>query len=105
MEMVQIAMCSVANCAYNKNNMCHTPGINVGAHGECNTYIHASGKGGFSDVKGRVGACLAAGCKFNEELECSASHIDVAMHEEHHADCETFHPVADKTGSAEEPVY
>lgn len=77
------------SCAYNTDGLCHTLAITVGPHGECNTYTHASRRGGFSDVTGGIGACLAADCKFNECLECRASEIDVASHDKH-ADCETY---------------
>ena len=35
MDMTQILKCDMATCAYNMNEICHTPGINVGAHAEC----------------------------------------------------------------------
>ncbi len=90
MDMTPILACNMSTCAYNMNYVCHTPGINVGPHAECNTYIHASSKGGLQEVEGGIGACLASDCKFNERLECQASNISVANHERH-ADCETFH--------------
>ena len=89
MEMIKITACNMSSCVYNKANCCHTPGITVGPHAECNTYSHASAKGGFEEIKGGVGACLAASCKFNERLECKAPGIKVATHDRH-PDCETF---------------
>ncbi|MDP2730386.1 MAG: DUF1540 domain-containing protein [Dehalococcoidales bacterium] len=89
MDMTRILECNMSACAYNMTNRCHTPGINVGSHAECNTYTHASGKGGVPEANAGVGACLAADCKFNEQLECRASNIDVASHNRH-ADCETY---------------
>ncbi len=91
MEMIQITGCNMSACAYNKENRCHTPGITVGPHAECNTFSHASARGGFDEVNGGVGACLAAGCKFNNRLECKAPNIDVTTHDRH-PDCETFQP-------------
>ncbi len=91
MDMSQIMKCSMADCAYNRDNLCHTLGISVGPHTECNTYIHASSKGGFQEAKGGVGACSASDCSFNDRLECRASGINVASHDRH-ADCETFKP-------------
>ena len=89
MEMVSIEKCSMANCAYNASGLCHTPGITVGDHAECNTYVHASSRGGFKEVSGAVGACHAMECRFNDRLECTAFEIDVASHDKH-ADCATF---------------
>jgi len=82
MEMTQIGNC-------NMDRLCHTLAITVGPHALCDTYIHGSSKGGFSDANGGIGSCLAADCKFNEQLECRAPEIDVSSHDKH-ADCETF---------------
>ncbi len=89
MNMSPIEKCSMANCAYNKGGFCRTLGITVGAHAECNTFVHASSRGGYPEVKGGIGACLASECKFNQLLECQAKKVDVASHGKH-ADCETF---------------
>ncbi len=89
MEMTQIQACNMSACAYNMNDVCHTPGINVGPHAECSTYTHGSSRGGFREINGGIGACLASNCKFNNQLECNASNIDVTIHDRH-ADCETF---------------
>jgi hypothetical protein len=89
MDMTQIMACDMSTCTYNMNDVCHTPGINVGSHAECNTYTHGSSKDGFQEVNGGVGACLASECKFNEQLECVASNINVTSHDRH-ADCKTF---------------
>lgn len=89
MDMSCIDKCAMAECAYNQDGMCHTMAITVGAHAECNTYVHASSRGGFQEVNGGVGACQTADCKFNDMLECTAAGIDVAGHGKH-ADCETF---------------
>jgi hypothetical protein len=91
MEMSRIVTCNMLNCVYNKNNCCRTLGITVGPHAECNTFSHASGKGGFDEISGGVGACLDTTCKFNERLECKAQGICVAIHDRH-PDCETFQP-------------
>jgi len=72
MKMTSISKCNMAACAYNKEDSCHTPGITVGPHGECSTYVHASSRGGFSKVNAGVGACTASSCKFNNQLECQA---------------------------------
>ncbi len=93
MKMTGISKCSMSTCAYNKEASCHTLGITVGPHAECNTYVHASSRGGFPEVTGGVGACLASSCKFNDKLECQAAKVDVAT-DEKHADCKTFQPKA-----------
>ena len=89
MEMIGISKCNMSTCAYNKEGNCRTLGITVGPHAECNTYVHASARGGFPDVKGGIGACMASSCKFNEQLECRASSVSVAT-DDKHADCATF---------------
>lgn len=90
-NMSTIRTCSMSVCVYNKDNRCITPGITVGPHAECNTFNHNTAKGGFADINGGVGACLASDCKFNEKFECKAPKIDVAVHERH-PDCGTFQP-------------
>jgi methylmalonyl-CoA mutase cobalamin-binding subunit len=89
MDMTCIDNCSIADCAYNKEGKCHTMAITVGSHAECNTFVHASARGGFDDVNGGVGACQTEDCVFNERLECQASVIGVSGHDRH-ADCKTF---------------
>jgi hypothetical protein len=79
----------MSTCAYNNAGTCHTLGINIGPHAECNTYVHASSRGGFTEIKAGVGACTAAHCKFNNKLECQAPHVEVAV-DEKHADCQTY---------------
>ena len=92
MEMSRIERCNMFTCAYNTDDVCHTPGITVGPHAECNTYVHASPLSGFPETNGGIGACLASNCKFNKNLECVAPSVDVTDHERH-ADCATFEPV------------
>lgn len=89
MEMSEISKCNMSTCAYNIDSACHTLGITVGPHAECNTYVHASSRGGFRDVQAGVGACLTSNCKFNDQLECRATSINVAV-DSKHADCKTF---------------
>ncbi|MBI4187123.1 MAG: DUF1540 domain-containing protein [Chloroflexi bacterium] len=89
MNMTGISKCNMSTCAYNKEGSCHTLGITVGPHAECNTYVHASSRGGFPEVTGGIGACLASNCKFNSKLECQATKVDVAI-DDKHADCKTF---------------
>ena len=89
MNMVSISKGNMPTCAYNMDGACHTLAITVGPHAECNTYVHASSRGGFPEVTGGIGACTASSCKFNKLLECQASKVDVAV-DAKHADCQTF---------------
>jgi hypothetical protein len=89
MNMTGISKCAMSKCAYNSEGSCHTPGITVGPHAECNTYVHHSSRGGFQEVKGGIGACLAASCKFNDKLECQAPAVNVTS-DDKHADRSTF---------------
>ena len=89
MKMSPVQTCKMSNCAYNRKNECTTMAINIGAHSECNTYIHGSARGGFPDARGGIGACLAAECRHNNNLECAAPGITVDNHYRH-ADCCTF---------------
>lgn len=90
MDMSHIKACSANKCTYNSNNQCHTLGINVGSHAECNTFNAVeNSKSGFREVEGGIGACFASECKFNDHLECKAPDINVATHSAH-ADCKTF---------------
>lgn len=89
-SMPKILSCSVTDCAYNKNNECHTMAITVGSeHAECDTFYKTASRGGAADLIGAVGACKVEVCKYNKTLECSASGINVAPHGGH-ADCKTF---------------
>ncbi|MBI2855040.1 MAG: DUF1540 domain-containing protein [Chloroflexi bacterium] len=89
--MSQIAACNMSTCVYNRDNQCHTLGITVGPHAECNTFNHASSKGGLRDANAGVGACTAADCRFNDQMECNAPNINVASHNIH-PDCKTYQP-------------
>ena len=91
MDMSSIGKCGMSNCTYNAAGDCRTPGITVGPHAECHTFVPASARAGFKDVKGGIGACQAAYCKYNDMLECKASSVHVASHDLH-ADCATFAP-------------
>ena len=89
MNMTAISKCNMLICAYNMDGVCHTLGITIGPHAECNTFVHASSRGGFPEVRGGVGACMTSSCRFNDKLECKALEVDVAV-DDKHADCKTF---------------
>jgi hypothetical protein len=91
-EMPRITKCNATKCTYNVNNVCRTLAINVGSHAECNTFNAVeSGKSGFKEAKGGIGACFASDCKFNSQLQCKAPDVNVTSHSTH-ADCKTFTP-------------
>lgn len=92
MEMSNVAQCKVTDCAYNDDRQCHAYAITVGGdadHPQCDTFVHASGKGGDPSVTAGVGACKVVGCRYNDSLECSADNIDV-LYEGSEPDCGTF---------------
>lgn len=90
MKMPKINKCDMRDCSYNKNDQCHALAITVGGnHPMCDTYLHASARGGDIESIGSVGACKVDSCKFNKSLECSAGQISVGLHG-NHADCKTF---------------
>ena len=68
MKMNQITTCNMTDCAYNRQNCCRTLGITVGPHTECNTFRHASTRGGFIEIQGGVGASSAADCEYNDSI-------------------------------------
>ena len=94
-KMTPIAVCNMTDCSYNSNSRCHTPGINIGPHAECDTfnYSHNAAKSGIKEASAGVGACTTADCTFNKQLECHAPDISVAAHSGH-PDCRTFRPKA-----------
>lgn len=90
MEMSTVESCSQDACSYNEDSDCTTPGINVGPHAECATYVNSGMDGGAGDgATSGVGACVATECEYNEDLECVTPTIRVGSHEIH-ADCLTF---------------
>lgn len=91
-QMSKISACDLTSCSYNQGKQCHAMAITVGgpeACACCDTFVHASHKGGVADMTGGVGACKVESCSFNNLLECSAPAINVGHHQ-NHADCKTF---------------
>ncbi len=82
MEMSKIEDCAVADCAYNRDNMCHAIGITVG-DGEdpaCDTFLGMSGEEAamcVRDAEAGVGACKMVDCRFNGCLQCGAEAVNV----------------------------
>lgn len=90
MTMPRILDCNMSDCAYNDKSECHAMAITIGGTDhKCSTFMVSDKKGGFKDMRGRVGACQIDMCKFNESLECSATEIHVGQRVDH-AECDTF---------------
>lgn len=89
MEMPEIRSCSMTECFYNEDNVCHANAITVGSPcPRCDTFIESNEHAEPADV-GRVGACHEADCVYNEMLSCTALGITVGHHDGH-ADCFTY---------------
>ena len=92
MKMPKVTGCSVENCAYNTEKICHALAITVGdpaGDPACDTFFTAEQHGGVMDTTAGVGACKLAECKFNKDYECSAASISVGM-QEGQPDCITY---------------
>ena len=88
MSMTPVDQCKATKCVYNAGTVCRTPGITVGAHGECETLYFRTAKGGSQNSSGGVGACLVADCKFNQQMECTAPKVTM-VDSNGYADCGT----------------
>ena len=92
-EMPVVESCTVSECGYNMNSMCHARAITIGdgIHPGCDTsFLGAPTSANGHDMAG-VGACKVTGCSFNDELECNAEQITVSM-ENDEIQCVTFQP-------------
>lgn len=90
MMMPQVKNCTVCECFYNLDEICHANAITVGSdHPKCDTYIGDPDHHGTPADTGRVGACKQSDCRFNAERSCGAGSINVDCHEDH-GDCVTF---------------
>lgn len=90
MPMTKIKDCDAVKCVYNKDNKCHTYGINVGDDTPiCDTFMAGIEKAGKTATTGGIGSCKVKDCYYNNSLECSAKEIH--MHQNRgHVDCTTF---------------
>lgn len=88
----EIKKCTVNQCFYNANDLCHADAITVGDStcARCDTFI-SNNQHAQPAPKGHVGACHEADCEYNQQLMCHANGIDVGMHMGH-ADCMTYEP-------------
>ncbi len=92
MKMPQVSQCSVQDCAYNTDKVCHALAITVGESADdpvCDTFFESDVHGGVKEAVAGVGACKAADCQYNEDFECIAGNINVGYREDQ-ADCLTF---------------
>jgi hypothetical protein len=90
MMMPQVKNCTLGECYYNREEICHANAITIGSdHQMCDTFIADADRHGTPADIGRVGACHQSDCHFNEERSCGAGSINVDYHQEH-GDCVTF---------------
>lgn len=90
MPMSKIKDCDAVKCVYNKDNKCHTYGINVGDDTPiCDTFMISSSKAGKSATVGGIGSCKVKACYHNNDLECSAKEVHMHLKGKH-VDCTTF---------------
>jgi hypothetical protein len=95
MAMPEVKKCTVAQCFYNEENLCHAPAIQVGSPCPmCDTFINVN-KHAEPASMGRVGACHQADCEYNQVLTCNAPGIEVGWHGAH-ADCFTYERIEGK---------
>ena len=79
-EMPAVSGCQVADCAYNRESLCHARAVTIGdgTTPHCDTFFtnwnHASGR----QIAG-VGACKVDACRHNHDFECQAPNIEVGL--------------------------
>lgn len=93
LEMPQVAKCAVGECAYNLDQACHAKAVTVGdgSHPACDTFFTAPAHARAVAIRAGVGACKVTDCRHNDDLECTASRIEVGL-KGGEADCLTFEP-------------
>jgi Domain of Unknown Function (DUF1540) len=88
-QLPQVQSCSASSCSYNAESACHAGAITIGGdHAHCGTFVEISFRGGL-DRTGLVGACHRSDCRHNEQLECTASGVQVGTGADA-ADCLTY---------------
>jgi hypothetical protein len=89
-KMPRIKTCDAKMCGYNRDGICYTIAINVGASGpRCNAFVQADIKCGGDEITSGVGACKMKECQYNDCLICTAPDISVKWHGIQ-ALCQTF---------------
>lgn len=105
MMMPQVKNCTVGECYYNLDEICHANAITIGSdHQMCDTFIADVDRHGMPADIGRVGACHQSDCKFNAELSCGAGSINVDYHQDH-GDCVTFEARPSIEDEADFPLF
>lgn len=91
MEMPKVEQCNVNECSYNDENRCHALAVTIGdgVHPHCDTYVHASHRGGDRNCDAGVGACKVEGCSNNKHLECHAKSVQIGWQGDE-IDCLTY---------------
>ena len=86
----RVAMCEVAECAYNSNRACHAYAITVGdgMSPRCDTFLRSPQHTLCKDTAW-VGACKMMDCRYNQDFECTAESIEVGSGPDS-ADCMTY---------------
>lgn len=86
-----VTECSITDCAYNLEDMCHAKAITIGNSGCpcCDTMISGSQHVNAKDIQAGVGACKSSNCSFNSDMECTADSIIVGMNQGN-VSCMTF---------------
>ncbi|MDT8452575.1 MAG: DUF1540 domain-containing protein [Gammaproteobacteria bacterium] len=86
-----VSECSIADCAYNTENMCHAKAITIGDSGCpcCDTMDRGSQHVRAKNIQAGVGACKSTNCSFNSDMECAADSIIIGMNQGN-ISCMTF---------------
>ena len=88
--MPDVLECTMAQCAYNREQTCHARAITIGGPGDHRCDTLCAGMGHVHRRAGAgVGACKTVECVHNKDLECAAEHIRVRM-VQGNADCMSF---------------
>ena len=82
-----VSTCAATACAYNDNNSCHAFAVTVGEGSACRTRTTLDIRAIDNDQQGKVGACHRLDCVHNENLQCSATSIEMV---EDTANCGTY---------------
>lgn len=91
-EMPEVSMCGVEECAYNEGKKCCAHAITIGdlQNPRCDTFFNSKSQIHMAcSMSAGVGACKVSSCAHNTALECTAAKIQVD-HGRDPADCKTF---------------
>lgn len=79
-----VTECSIADCAYNTENMCHAKAITIGNSdcACCDTMAKGSQHVRANYIQAGVGACKSTNCSFNSDMECTRDSIIVGMNKD-----------------------